>query len=86
VPGSIVTLFVVGLLGAQEPPAEAAGVSGQGDAGLDRAEAARAVFAVALAEGGAVLGEAPRDAHQRVAVFGEALAADPAAARDGCDW
>jgi hypothetical protein len=59
-------------------------VSGERDAGLDRPEAAGAVFAIARRERRSVLRDAPRDAHQRVAVFGEALAADPAAAGHRC--
>jgi hypothetical protein len=77
-----VTLFVVGLLGVKQAPAEPAGVAGERDAGLDRPEAASAQLAVAGAEGVAVLAEAPGDAHERVAVFGEALAADRAVAAD----
>src|SRR4051812_14470962 len=43
---------------------------------------AGAVFAVALTGCGAVLGEAPGDGHECVAMLGQALAADAAAAGD----
>jgi hypothetical protein len=80
----IVTPIVVGLLGVEDSPAESAGVAGQGDAGLDAGHAAGVAFGAAALEGGRELAEAPGDAHQRVAVFGQAGAADRAALADRC--
>ena len=54
-------------------------MAGQGHPGLDGAHAAAAEFLVAFAEARGVLGQAPGDTHEGVAVFGQALAADPAA-------
>jgi hypothetical protein len=79
VPGSTIARFVEGLLGCQQGIAEPAGVAGQGDAGLDGPHAAAAELVVALAEAGGVLGQAPGDAHEGVAVLSQPLAADAAA-------
>jgi hypothetical protein len=59
--------------------AQPAGVAGQGDAGLDRTHAAGTQLVVALNEALAVLGEAPGDTHERVAVLGQTVAGDAAA-------
>jgi hypothetical protein len=58
-------------------------VAGERDACLDRGHASRSELAVALSEGGAVVGKSPGDAHERVAMLGQALAADAPAAGDG---
>jgi hypothetical protein len=78
-----VTLFIEGLLGHQESVGQAACVAGKGDAGLDRDHAAGAEFGVAFGEPGRVERESPGDAHGRVAVFGQALAGDPATTTQG---
>jgi hypothetical protein len=59
---------------------EPAGVAGQGDPGLDGLPAAAAQLAVPLAEARPVLGQAPGDTHEGVAVLRQALAGDAAAA------
>jgi hypothetical protein len=74
--------FVEWLLGVQEAPAEPAGVASERDAGLDRSEAAGAQLGVSGAERVVVEGKAPGDAHQCVAVLGQALSADPPAPDD----
>ena len=55
-------------------------MAGQGNPGLDGAHAAAAEFLVAFAEAPGELGQAPGDAHEGVAVLGQTLAADAAAA------
>jgi hypothetical protein len=70
-------------LGVKQSPAQPASVACERDAGLDRLEAAGAVFGVAGAEGVAVLAEPPGDAHERVAVLGQTLAADASATGHG---
>ena len=67
----------------KEAEHQPAGVTGERDARLDRLLAACSQLAVALAERWAVLGEAPGDPHQSVAVLGQAGAADAAAFRHG---
>jgi len=70
--GLTIARFVEGLLGCQQGMAEPAGVPGQRHPGLDGTHAAGAEFLVALAEAGCVLGQAPGDAHERVAVLSQA--------------
>src|SRR4029453_18469200 len=83
VPASTIARFVQGLLGCQQGIAEPAGEPGQGDAGLDGAHPSGPELLVALAEAGGVLGQAPGDAHEGVAVLSQPLAADAAAAGAG---
>jgi hypothetical protein len=58
-------------------------VPGQSDPGLHGLHPAGTVFLLSLPERRAVLGQAPGDGHQGVAVLGQARSADAAAAGDG---
>src|SRR5438093_9484247 len=77
-----ITLLVIGLLGPKQGMAEAAGVTSERDARLDRGEAAGSVVGRPFAEDRRCLREAPGDCHQRVAMVGQALPRDTAAAAD----
>ena len=61
-------------MGNQQPVGQAAGVASDGDTSLDRSHASGTEFGVALGEARRVERQTPGDAHECVAVLGQALA------------